>query len=148
MIASHLYWHASFSWQSKRQDLEFCSICLTFSFIFADENPWQIPNWRRTEGSQKKNYSFFARWKQSTVKLRFFQKKTRSAFRHFHAQAVFVRTPSYTTTLHCFINCHSPPRLNQFVVCHVSGRLAERDLSNMIESLWVRAEESREEIFC
>lgn len=37
---------------------------------------------------------------------------------------------------------------NHLVVGHVGGRLAETDLSNLIKSLWSRAEESSEEILC
>lgn len=46
------------------------------------------------------------------------------------------------------IYAFAPPRLNYLGVSHVGGRLAERDLSNLIKSLWGRAEESREEILC
>lgn len=42
----------------------------------------------------------------------------------------------------------APPGLDFSVVGHVGGRLAERDLSNLIKSLWSRAEERSEEILC
>lgn len=47
-----------------------------------------------------------------------------------------------------FICSSAPPRPNRLVGCHVGGRLAEADLSNLIKSLWSRAEESREESLC
>lgn len=78
--------------------------------------------------------------------------RKRKSFRHFHIQKMFVRTPTDSialpTTFHCFINCHTPPRPNLFEVCNSTGRLAGRDLSNLINSLWARAEESSQEILC
>lgn len=44
-----------------------------------------------------------------------------------------------------FICSSAPPRPNYLAGCHVCGRLAEADLSNLIKSLWSRAEESSEE---
>lgn len=62
----------------------------------------------------------------------------------------------YSYTLHSIAyrvawflsNFPTPPRPNQFVVSHVSRRLEGRDLSNLINSLYGRAEESSEEILC
>lgn len=78
--------------------------------------------------------------------------RKRKSFIHFHEQQMFVSTPTDSialpTTFHCFINCHAPPRPNLFEVCNSIGRLAGRDLSNLINSLWARAEESSQEILC
>lgn len=80
------------------------------------------------------------------------QDSTKKSFRHFHEQQMFVSTPTDSialpTTFHCFINCHTPPRPNLFEVSNSTGRLAGRDLSNLINSLWARAEESSQEILC
>lgn len=138
----------------------------TFCLSCTDANPWQIPNWRRPEGPQKEDYPFFARWSRlyiisctthwydshTVLDLSAVSTSKRKAMRHFHAHSKFVGTTrdsiALPTTFHCFNNSYTPSRPNQLVVCLGSGSPAERDLSNLINSLWAWAEESSEEILC
>lgn len=161
MIAFHLYWHVSFFvWQSKRHVFDFCCtfhVCV--ALLSASLLQMRILDKFPIEGGQKdpkKRIIPFLPGEKNNAPQHVQHSNliitSILVFRHFHAQPMFVSTPTYSiawpTTLHCFINCHNPFRSNQFMVCHVSRRLAERDLSNLIKSLWAGAEESNEEILC
>lgn len=81
-----------------------------------------------------------------------FQAKERLSviFMHNRCLSASLHTPLHGLAhdIALFINCHTGSKQNQFVVCHGSRRLAERDLYNLMNSLWARAEESSEEILC
>lgn len=171
MISCHLYCHVSFSCRCKRHVFEFCCtthVCVALlspSLIqmrildkFPIDGGQKDPKKRIIPflPGDKHNSSQHAQHPDiSHINFRFIQETAvfkspvstseRKAFRHFHAQLIFVSTPTYSiawpTTLHYFINCHTSPRPNQFVVCHGSRRLPEKDLSNLINSLWASREE-------